>query len=48
MKRIKFVLVRAMMGSWPYLEVEPKNVQWIDVNLPVTYRVMSNKEWGVK
>jgi hypothetical protein len=44
---------RILLGSQQptpqaYLRVEPTEVQWIDVGMPVEYRVMSNIGWIVR
>lgn len=48
MKRIRIVLVRFDQNAKAYLNVEPESVQWVDINNPVEYSVLSNVRWVVE
>jgi len=36
------------VGAGMYLRVEPKEVQWVDVNLSVDYSVYANVDWDLE
>lgn len=48
MERIRIVLVRVTQNPKAYLNVEPESMQWIDINNPVEYSVLSNVNWIVE
>ena len=38
---------RRTLVETKYLEVTPVEVQWVTVEVPVTYQVKSNTQWSV-
>lgn len=48
MDRIRLVLVRFTQDAKLYLNVNPENVQWVDINNFAIYNIRSNTNWNVK